>query len=119
QHYGGTRKTMKQMTISTDLIYDVLRRYDAEHVLLSVTRQDAERELLDIQRLSDLLWRFHSKLVFKPLEKVSPMGVAVVLNVRNEQIKGSGMDALLQQASLHDEADALIDDVRQAIQHTG
>ena len=55
QQNNAARKTMRQMTISTDLIYDVLRRYEPDHILLQVTRRDAERELLDLKRLSELL----------------------------------------------------------------
>ncbi len=114
-NHAGTRKTMRQVTFSTDLIYDVLRRYDAEHVLLKVTRQDAERELLDIKRLSALLWRFQDKTCFKRLAKVSPMAIAVVLNIRSEQVRGSGIEALLEQASLQDEAEHMMDEVRSAL----
>ena len=55
QQNNAARKTMRQMTVSTDLIYDVLRRYEPDHILLQVTRRDAERELLDLKRLSELL----------------------------------------------------------------
>ena len=57
------RKTQKQVTINSDLIYDVLRSHQPDHLLLEATRQDAARGLTDIHRLAELLTRFdvHSK----------------------------------------------------------
>ncbi|MET1219537.1 MAG: ligase-associated DNA damage response DEXH box helicase [Glaciecola sp.] len=112
QQYHGTRKTMKQVTFSTDLIYDTLREHDPDHILLKVTREDAERELLDLQRLAGLLIRYVDKIDFVPLPKASPMAIPIVLNVRSEVIKGSGQQALLEQASLYDEAQSMMAEVR-------
>ena len=35
----GKEKTGRQVTISTDLIYDVLRRHEPDHILLRATRR--------------------------------------------------------------------------------
>ncbi len=112
QQYHGQRKSMRQVTFSTDLIYDTLREYDPDHVLLRVTREDAERELLDLQRLGDLLIRYVGKTEFIALERVSPMAIPIVLDVRSEAVKGAGRQALLEQASLYAEAEQMLDDVR-------
>ena len=61
QQNNAAKKSMRQMTVSTDLIYDVLRRHEPDHILLQVTRRDAERELLDLKRLSELLTRFKDR----------------------------------------------------------
>lgn len=116
QQYAGQRKTMKQVTFSTDLIYDVLRQYEPDHILLRVTRADAERELLDLNRLADLLQRFEEKTEFRALKRASPLAIPIVLDVRSEQVKGAGVEALLDQASLQAEAEQLIDGVREAVQ---
>ncbi len=112
QNHHATRKTMKQVTFSTDLIYDTLREHDPDHILLKVTQQDAERELLDLQRLTDMLIRYVGKIDFIELPKVSPMAIPIVLNVRAEIIKGSGREALLEHASLYDEAESMLAEVR-------
>ncbi|WP_269748483.1 ligase-associated DNA damage response DEXH box helicase [Alteromonas pelagimontana] len=112
QNYHSTHKTMKQVTFSTDLIYDTLREYDPDHILLAVTRADAERELLDLKRLADMLIRFANNTVLIDLPKVSPMAIPIVLDVRSEQIKGAGAHALMEQADLYAEAESLMDDVR-------
>ncbi len=112
QQYHSTKKTMRQVTFSTDLIYDTLREYDKEHVLLRVTREDAERELLDLSRTADLLIRFDGAFDFKTLQKPSPMAIPIVLDVRSEQVTGAGMQALLEQANLYQEAENMMDDIR-------
>ncbi|MBT0586965.1 ligase-associated DNA damage response DEXH box helicase [Alteromonas sp. SM 2104] len=116
QQYHGQRKTMRQVTFSTDLIYDTLREYDPDHVLLRVTRQDAERELLDLSRLGDLLIRYVGKTDYVALEKVSPLAIPIVLDVRSEAVKGAGREALLEQASLYAEAQDMMEDVRRLLE---
>ena len=39
----GQEKTRKQVTFNADLIYDVLRRHEPDHLLLRATRRDAAR----------------------------------------------------------------------------
>lgn len=112
QQYHSTKKTMRQVTFSSDLIYDTLRQYDKDHVLLRVTREDAERELLDLSRTADLLIRFDGAYDFKALARPSPMAIPIVLSVRSEQITGAGMQALLEQANLYQEAENMMDDIR-------
>ncbi len=45
------------MTISTDLVYDVLRKHQPDHLLLRAAYADASTGLLDIRRLADMLAR--------------------------------------------------------------
>lgn len=112
QRYHAAQKTMKQVTFSTDLIYDTLREHDPDHILLTVARADAERELLDLKRLANLLIRYVGKATLVNLEKVSPMAIPIVLDVRSEQIKGAGAHAMLEQANLYAEAQSMLDEVR-------
>jgi ATP-dependent Lhr-like helicase len=112
QQYHSTKKTMKQVTFSTDLIYDTLREHDPDHILLRVTREDAERELLDLQRLADMLTRFYQQFDFNVLPKASPMAISIVLNGKSEQIKGQGAESLLEQASLYQEAANMLQEVK-------
>jgi len=114
QNYAGERKTMKQVTFSTDLIYDTLRRHEPDHVLLNVTRREAERELLDLKRLSRMLGRFHRNWRFMPLRRASPLAIPMLMQVRAEQVRGSGIEALLAQSALQDEAERMMEDARAA-----
>lgn len=112
QQYHSNKKTMRQVTFSTDLIYDTLREYDPDHILLKVTRDNAQRELLDIDRTSALLFRYYESYTFNALEKPSPMSIPIVLSVRSEQLTGAGTQALLEQANLYQEGEVMLDEVR-------
>jgi len=115
QNHTKRRATSRQLAVSTNLIYDVLRRHEPDHVLLSVARRGAERELLDLQRLADMLHRFSGWLTFKALECASPLSIPVLTDVRTEQVKGAGLEALLAQVSIDQDAEQMIEDVRAAL----
>ena len=87
------------MTISTDLVYDVLRRYQADHVLLRAARADAATGLLDIRRLGEMLSRIKTQIVHKALDRVSPLAVPVMLEIGRESVYGEAADALLAEAA--------------------
>jgi ATP-dependent Lhr-like helicase len=57
RQHPGKRKTGKQVSFSTDLIYDVLRRYEPEHLLLRAAWDDARRRLTELGRLVRLVDR--------------------------------------------------------------
>jgi ATP-dependent Lhr-like helicase len=115
QQHTGRRATSKQLAVSTNLIYDVLRRHEPDHVLLGVARRDAERELLDLKRLADMLQRFSGRLTFKPLSCASPLSIPVLTDVRTEQVRGAGLEALLAQVGMDEDAEQMIEDVRAAL----
>lgn len=104
----GDRKSSRQVSFSTDLIYDVLRSHEPDHILLQAARQDAATGLLDIRRLSDALVRVRGKIDHMPLEKISPFAVPVMLEVGREPVYGaSATDTILQEAEADLIADAL------------
>ncbi len=95
---GGSEKTGRQMTLSSDLIYDVLRRYDPEHILLQATWADAAKGLIDVARVNDLLARARRNLQHRRLKRISPLAVPVILEVGQEQVAGEGLDEALDEA---------------------
>ncbi len=94
----GQHKTGKQVSFSSDLIYDVLRRHEPGHVLLTAAWADARSKLTDIARLAALLERSHAKLVHVALDRVSPLAVPVLLEVGREAVFGSADTALMIEA---------------------
>ncbi len=98
KRHPGQEKTGRQITVNSDLIYDVLRRYEPDHVLLRATRRDAARGLTDIRRLSDMLARAKDKIVHRRLDRVSPLAVPVLLEVGKENVYGDVDEALLAEA---------------------
>ncbi len=95
----GKRKTGRQVTFSTDLIYDVLRRYEPEHLLLKAAWADARAKMTDVGRLADLLDRAAGTMLHVPLARVSPLAVPVLVMIGRESVpQGLADDALLIEA---------------------
>ncbi|MGP9821138.1 ligase-associated DNA damage response DEXH box helicase [Salinarimonas sp. NSM] len=98
RNFPGQKKTQRQVTVSTDLVYDVLRRHEPDHVLLRAARADAATGLLDLERLAALLTRMKGRLVHQPLPRVSPLAVSVMLEIGRETVYGEGSDEILAEA---------------------
>jgi ATP-dependent Lhr-like helicase len=98
RHHPGRRKTGKQVTVSTDLVYDVLRRHEPDHVLLKAARADAATGLLDVRRLGVMLGRIRGRIIHKALDRVSPLGVSVILEIGRERVYGENADEILAEA---------------------
>src|SRR5581483_10364120 len=98
RRFPGEEKSRRQVTISTDLVYDVLRKHQPDHMLLRAARADAATGLLDIRRLGGMLARVRGRIVNQPLDHVSPLAVPVMLEIGREQIYGEASDALLAEA---------------------
>ncbi|WP_324751386.1 ligase-associated DNA damage response DEXH box helicase [Sphingomonas sp. LY54] len=99
RHHPGKRKSGRQVTFSTDLIYDVLRRYEPDHLLLKAAWDDARTRMTDVGRLARLLDRAADTMLHVMLERVSPMAVPVLVIVGRERTAtGSVDDSLLLEA---------------------
>jgi ATP-dependent helicase Lhr and Lhr-like helicase len=99
RRFPGEEKSRRQLTISTDLVYDVLRKHQPDHLLLRAARDDAATGLLDIRRLGEMLSRIQGRIVHKPLDYVSPLSVPVLLEIGRETVYGEAADALLAEAA--------------------
>ncbi|AYG94890.1 ligase-associated DNA damage response DEXH box helicase [Brevundimonas naejangsanensis] len=106
QRQPGAEKTGRQVTFSTDLIYDVLRRHQPDHLLLRTARADAATGLLDVARLGQLLSRIHGRIVHKALDRPSPFCVPVLVQIGRERVGGDAAEMILDES-----AEALIAEV--------
>jgi ATP-dependent Lhr-like helicase len=92
----GADRTRRQVTVNTDLIYDVLRRHQPDHILLRATRADAARGLTDVGRLAEMLARVQGQVRTVRLSRVSPLAIPVLLDIGREFVRTSeDEDALL------------------------
>jgi ATP-dependent helicase Lhr and Lhr-like helicase len=99
RRFTGEEKSRRQVLFSTDLIYDVLRKHQADHVLLRAARADAATGLLDLKRLGDMLARIQGRITHRELDRVSPLAVPVMLEIGREQVYGEAADELLAEAA--------------------
>jgi ATP-dependent Lhr-like helicase len=105
RRFPNEEKSGKQVTFSSDLIYDVLRAHEPDHVLLRATYADAGSGLLDIARLADMLARIRGRIVTRRLERVSPLAVPALLEISKEMVAGGVDEDILRESE-----DALIRD---------
>jgi ATP-dependent Lhr-like helicase len=103
RRHPGQEKTGRQVTVSADLIYDVLRTHQPDHILLQATRADAAAGLLDVKRLGEMLSRIRGRIMHKDLDRISPLAVPIMLEIGRESVNGEANEMLLSET-----ADALI-----------
>ena len=95
----GKRKTGRQVTFSTDLIYDVLCRYEPDHLLIEAAWADARTRLTDVARIGDVLDRAQAGIDHIRLDRVSPLAVPLLTMIGRESVAvGAADDDLLVEA---------------------
>ncbi|MGB3388613.1 MAG: helicase-related protein, partial [Pseudaminobacter sp.] len=99
KRHPGQEKSGRQVTVSADLIYDVLRSHEPDHILLQATRTDAAAGLLDVRRLAEMLSRIRGRIMHKHLERISPLAVPIMLEVGKEPVYGEASESLLLEAA--------------------
>jgi ATP-dependent Lhr-like helicase len=95
----GRRKTGRQATFSSDILYDTLRRYDPGHLLLDITRQEALRGLVDFGRIEALLDRVGPRIDLVRLSRVTPLAAPLMLEPGRVPIQGRGRERLAAEAA--------------------
>ncbi|MGZ6037885.1 MAG: ligase-associated DNA damage response DEXH box helicase [Phenylobacterium sp.] len=96
---GQQQKSGRQITFSTDLIYDTLRRHQPDHLLLRCARDDAASGLIDVARLGAMLARIKGRILHSPLEHLSPFSVPILLEIGKERSPGhTGETMILREA---------------------
>src|SRR5262249_47589881 len=93
----SSEKTGRQVTFPSDLIYDLLREHQPDHMLLRASYEDAATGLLDIGRLTDMLKRIKGRIVIKRLDRVSPLAVPALLEISKEMVAGEAREDILRE----------------------
>ncbi len=117
----GGRRTGKQATFSSDILYDTLRRYDPDHLLLRITATEAGRGLVDFGRIEEMLDR-SPDLDHRMLDRVSPLAAPLMLEMGRVRIDGQGRARLAEaeaEAMMRDAGLTLTDDPTQVAQQAG
>ncbi len=103
RNFPGQRKSGRQASFSSDILYDTLRKYDPNHLLLDITREEALRGLVDFGRIEEMMARVGTRLDLTRLPRISPLAAPLLLEMGKVQIKGAGIERLMAQ-----EAEALM-----------
>ena len=97
RRHPGQEKTGRQMTVSSDLVYDVLRQHEPDHVLLHAAFADAATGLIDVGRLNLFLERIRGRIRHIGLSQVSPLAVPVMLEIGRESVPGEASETVLRE----------------------
>jgi len=96
---GGQRKTGRQATVSSDILYDTLLKYDPDHLLMQITREEAMRGLVDFGRIEEMIGRINGRIDLVRLDRVSPLAAPLFLEVGKVPVKGQAEERLLVEES--------------------
>ncbi|MEP1200591.1 ligase-associated DNA damage response DEXH box helicase [Tateyamaria sp.] len=91
----SARKTGRQATFSSDILYDTLAKYDPDHLMLDITRQEALRGLVDFGRIEEMCARIGDRIDLIEHDRVTPLAAPLFLEVGRVPIKGLAEEKLL------------------------
>ncbi|MCT4578689.1 ligase-associated DNA damage response DEXH box helicase [Donghicola sp.] len=100
RNHAGQRKSGRQATFSSDILYDTLHRYDPDNLMLRITREEAERGLVDFSRIEEMITRVHGNIDHITLDRVTPLSAPLFLEHGRTPVEGAGQDRLLADAAL-------------------
>jgi ATP-dependent Lhr-like helicase len=91
------RKSGRQATFSSDILYDTLSKYDPDHLMLQITREEAMRGLVDFGRIEEMLTRTEGRIDHLILNKVTPFSLPMFLEMGRVSIAGAAQDRILEE----------------------
>ena len=91
----GKRKTGRQATFSSDILFDTLKKYDPDHLMLQITREEAMRGLVDFGRIEQMLDRIGDRIDTLRLKTLTPLAAPLFLEPGRIPVKGAGEGRLL------------------------
>jgi ATP-dependent Lhr-like helicase len=97
--HQGRQKTGRQATFSSDILYDTLRKYDPDHLLLRITKEEAMRGLIDFSRIEEMLARTADRIELRRLPRLSPLSAPLFLEPGRIPVQGQGRERLAEEAA--------------------
>ena len=91
----SARKSGRQATFSSDILYDTLMRYDPDHLMLQITREEALRGLVDFGRIEEMLTRIGGRIDHRRLSRVTPLAAPLFLEMGRVPVQGVAEERLL------------------------
>ena len=97
RNLGGQRKTGRQATMSSDILYDTLLKYDPDHLLMQITREEAMRGLVDFSRIREMTERVGDRIDLMRLDRVTPLAAPLFLEPGRVPVRGEADERLLEE----------------------
>lgn len=92
---AGQRKNGRQATFSSDILYDTLRKYDPDHLMLRITRNEALGGMVDFGRIEAMIRRVEGRINLRRTQHVTPLAAPLLLEHGKIPVFGAGREALL------------------------
>ncbi len=97
RNLGGQRKSGRQATMSSDILYDTLLKYDPDHLLMQITREEAMRGLVDFARIREMAERVGDRIDLLRLDRVTPLAAPLFLEPGRVPVRGQADERLLEE----------------------
>ncbi len=97
RNLGGQRKTGRQATMSSDILYDTLLKYDPDHLLMQITREEAMRGLVDFARIHEMAERVGDRIDLLRLDRVTPLAAPLFLEPGRVPVRGQADERLMEE----------------------
>ncbi|MFZ7092259.1 ligase-associated DNA damage response DEXH box helicase [Primorskyibacter sp. 2E233] len=94
---GGQRKSGRQATMSSDILYDTLLKYDPDHLLMQITREEAMRGLVDFGRIREMCQRVGNRIDHVRLNRITPLSAPLFLEPGRVPVHGGADERLLEE----------------------
>ena len=111
RNFPGQRKSGRQATFSSDIIYDTLRKFEPDHLMMRITRTETMTGLIDFSRIRQMLENVEDRIEHKRLRKLSPLSAPLFLEAGRVPIEGQAIDRMFTE-----EAELLIEEAGLKIQ---
>ncbi|MEL7396438.1 MAG: ligase-associated DNA damage response DEXH box helicase [Pseudomonadota bacterium] len=93
----SAKKSGRQATFSSDILYDTLAKYDPDHLLLKITRTEAMRGLIDFGRIEEMVARVEGRIDLMRLPRVTPLAAPLFLEAGRTPVEGQAQERLLEE----------------------
>jgi ATP-dependent Lhr-like helicase len=97
RNHPGLRKSGRQATFSSDILYDTLVRYDPGHLMLRITEEEAMRGHIDFARVERLLDGVAGRVDHLRLDRVTPLAAPLLLERGRVPIEGRAEARLIEE----------------------
>jgi ATP-dependent Lhr-like helicase len=95
RNFGPQKRSGRQATFSSDILYDTLAKYEPDHLLMRITREEAMRGLVDFGRIEEMLARTRGRIDHVILDRVTPLAAPLFLEPGRVPIAGEGRERML------------------------
>ena len=106
QGFPGARKPVRQLQVSSELLFEVFQRYDPGNLLIEQTHREVLSRELDVERLQRVLEQMaQQEWIMPSLEKLSPMAFPLWAESQRRHVSNESWVDRIRRESIRREDD--------------